>query len=461
MKFKSTWIVIALFLGLGSYWYFVEEPQYQAKQEAQAKEGLLFPNFDSDQVTELTLQVKGTTVRVKKGEGNKWFTVTPWEDRADDGRVRTLLGDLKGLKTQREVAGADADLKPFGLDAPEAVVTAAGSPAALAVGAQNPAGDSRYVRGGDGPVRLAQASSLSGFLGKPDDLRDKELLGGFPWTRLVSVEIRRPGGEAVHLEKKGEDQWAISAPNQAEADPDAVNRLTEKIRWGRVNSFLEKDPVEAEKALAAGTTVILKAEGGDETTLRLAEVDGSVWAAHSGRKALFTVGKDVLEAVGVSAQALRRNKPVLVKSWKTNRVELEMNAGADKLAYNKVDGGWNREGAKVEGPEAAALQDYLRALETTAATEVIDPPGPPAEYGLDAPVLSTRLVDTDGAEQRLTVSRKGEGVFARAGDAGPVYRMPADYLAKADAVVAATKPAPPSSTEAKPEGAAPAGPRAK
>ncbi|MBE0618176.1 MAG: DUF4340 domain-containing protein, partial [Proteobacteria bacterium] len=160
MKFKSTWVVIALFLGLGAYWYFVEEPQYQAKQAAQEKEGLLFPTFDSDQVTELTLQGKGVTVRVKKGEEGKWFTAEPWDDRADDGRVRTLLADLKGLKGQREVAGADADLAPFGLAEPELKVTTAGAALELAVGAENPKGDARYVRAGQGPVQLAFATGL-------------------------------------------------------------------------------------------------------------------------------------------------------------------------------------------------------------------------------------------------------------------------------------------------------------
>ncbi len=448
MKFKSTWIVIAVFLGLGAYLYFVEEPRHQAQQEAKESEGLLFPGLDTDAVTELSLAGSRGPVRVKRGEDGKWFVAEPWDDRADDGRVRTLLTDLKGLKGQREVAAADADLAPFGLGEPELTVKALGAPLELTVGAENPAGDARYVRAGKGPVQLASAAGLSALLGEPSELRSKDVLEGFPWTRLATVEVRRPGGETLRLAKAGE-AWTLEQPVSAQGDPDAVSRLTEKLHWARVARFLDEDPAAVDARLSSGTAVLLRAEGGEEATLSLAEVDGAVWAARTGRNAIFTLGKDVLDAVAVPADALRRKKPVLVKSWKTDKLSLSLDGTA--LAYEKADGAWTRGGAKVEGTESTALQDYLRTLESGAAAEVLDPPADPAGYGLDAPGLTATVTDTDGGEQRLAAARRGEDVFARAGDAGPVYRMPAEYWDKAQALVAATRPAA-APAEPKPEG---------
>ncbi len=458
MKFKSTWIAIAVFAALGAYLYFVDEPREKARQEAREKEGLLFAGFEPEQVTEVWLEGKTRgRIHLKRGEGGGWSLVEPVQDRADAGRVRNLLDDLKGLKAQREVAGADADLAPFGLSEPEVVVRTAGAAAVLAVGSGNPAGDARYVRAEGGAVKLAAGAGLGSFLTDAGELRSKDLLDGFPWARLGSVSIRQPSGDTVRLSKSGE-AWAIEAPFAAEADGEAVDRMLEKIRWARVESFLDEDPAEVEATLGRGLRVELAAEGeGAPLTLRVAETDdGSVWAARSARDARFTLPKDVLAAVQVSAEALRRKKPVLVKSWRLKAFELEVSG--KKLAYDKVEGSWRRADGAVEGEEAAALNDYLRAVESSQAEEVLPAPADPKDVGLEAPWLTARFTDNEGGEQVLRAARRDGAILARGGDAGPVYRMPVEYGEKAEALIRASEPKPAEpgpETTAKPVGGEP------
>ncbi|MEW6489776.1 MAG: DUF4340 domain-containing protein [Thermodesulfobacteriota bacterium] len=450
MKFKSTWIMLAVLAALGGYFYFVEEPRREAKQEAEKAEGLLFPGVSADAMTELSLEGSGArgSVRVVRGADGTWSVAEPWEDRADEGRVRTLLADLGALKGQREVAEAGADLAPFGLAEPEVAVRAAGPDAvvSLAVGGLNPAGDARYVRAGQGPVRLVSASAVGPFLEEPSELRSKDVLADFPWTGLSALELRRPEGETVRLARSGET-WTLEAglaeASGAQADPDAVSRLTDKLRWARISRFLDEEPARAEAALAGGTAVTLVAEDGTQALLRLASVEGAAWAARDGRDALFTVGSDVLDALEVPAESLRRRKPVLVKAWKVERLELALADRPEPLAYEKAEGVWARGGSLVEGEEFAALQDYLRVLESAAAAEVIDgvPEGAPAEYGLAAPLLSARVVGEDGAEQGFTLGELGGELYARAGGSGPVYRMPEEYLEGARGLFDAARPA--------------------
>jgi hypothetical protein len=431
MRFKTTWILIAVFAALAAYMYFVENPRYAARQEAEKKEGLLYPGLQTDKVTELSIRGPKGEVRVKKGEGDRWYLVKPWEDRADDNRVGSLLSSLKELKAQKEVAGADADLSAFGLATPEAVVKTSGEEVSLAIGSENPAKDSRYVRAGDGPVRLSPASMLSGFLGDPSDLRDKDLLESFPWARLQSVEIRPAAGDAIQLVKK-DQKWQIRAPIQAEADPQAAEQVAEKLHYARIDTFLEPT-ADDEKKLAGGLTVTLKAEGESEpVTVRLAEVDGKVWAERSGRKALFTVNKDVLAAFQVKPEELRRRRPALVQPWKAKKIELTR--GQETRLYEKSDKGWERSGEALAGAERTALQDYLTALEKDKATAVVDRPGPDAEYGLDSPALVAHVWDADGNEQTATVGKKGDAVFARGDAPTPVYQMPAPYLSQGEAL---------------------------
>ncbi len=459
MKFKSTWIAIALFAALGAYLYFVDEPREKARQEAREKEGLLLAEFDPDQVTEVWLEGKNRdTVHLKKGEEGGWALLEPLQDRADDGKVRNLLEDLKALKGQREVAGADADLAAFGLQEPEVVVRTVGAVAGLSVGSENPAGDARYVRAEGGAVKLAASSGLGAFLAGSGELRSRDLFDGFPWAKLRSVSIRQPSGESIRLTKAG-DAWEIETPFAAEADGEAVDRMVEKVRWARVESFLDEGRAEVEAALESGLRIDLEAEGeGAPLTLRMAETEtGPVWAARSGREALFTLPADVFAALPASAEELRRKKPVLVKPWRLKAFDLEVSG--KKLAYEKVEGNWKRAGGAVEGDEAAALNDYLGVVETSQAAEVLAVPSDPAEFGLDAPWLTARFTGNEGGEQVLRVARRDDAIWARGDDTGPVYRMPEDYVAKAEALVRASEPKPEPrepETPAKAGGAQPA-----
>lgn len=453
MRFKSTWIAVAVFAALAAYLHFVDDPREKAKQTAQEKEGLLFDGFDPEQVTDLWLE-RGPRGRahLKKDAAGQWQLLEPVADQADGGKVRNLLDDLKGLKAQREVAGADADLAAFGLREPEVSVRTAGAAVGVAVGSENPAGDSRYVRAEGGPVKLVRGADLTGLLAEISDLRSRDVLGGFPWERLRAVEIRRPGMDRLRLAKSGE-AWSIEAPMPAEADAEAVSRMLDKVRWARVESFLDGEASEAGGVPAGGVEAAFSAEGEEPpVTLRLAPAEGgAVRAARSGRNARFTVAADVLEALRAPAESLRRRKPVLLKSWRLKAFELEVSGR--KLAYEKADGDWRRAGRALEGDESAAVGEFLRTVETSTAAEVLPPPADPKEFALDAPWLAARFTEDAGGEQVLRVSRRDGSVFARDGDAGPVYRMAPEYAERAEAVVRATEPNAPAA-----EGApAPAG----
>jgi hypothetical protein len=228
--------------------------------------------------------------------------------------------------------------------------------------------------------------------------------------------------------------WSLEQPLPVAADPDAAHRVAEKLRWARVNRFLKPNPEKTETELNKGLAIVLQADGDEPSiTVRMAEVDGTVWADRTGRDALFAVSRDVFETFHVGPDQLRRKKPLLVKSWKIDRLEVDLAATA--RIYVKADGSWQRDGEPVEGEEQTALQDYLRSLESTEAEQVIDEPGPPTHYGLDNPVLVVTTVDTNGGEQSLVVGEEDGRVFARGGDSGPVYQMPANYLDKGRSLV--------------------------
>lgn len=431
MKFKSTWLLIAALAALASYVALVEPPRRRAEGEARQKEKLLFPGFAPSRVTELTLEgPQGRTRLVREGAG-PWRVVEPVEDRADEGRVRALLEDLKVLTADREVAPKGADLAPFGLAAPALIVRTLGSGATLALGAETPSAEARYLRTGDGPVVTAMAYAVSGLLVEPRDLRSKEVLPSFPWNALASVTVTAPGRPALRLEKS-KAGWHLTRPLAREADPDAAEALAEKLRWAKVASFLDQTAAEIGPRLAGGVAVEFAANGAPPQTVRLAPVGGEVWAAAGDRKGAFTLPREVLDALRVEPSALERRKPVLTKLWSAERLSLR--AGGAAAAYERSDGAWRRGGSPLRGEEGTRLQECLRQLEEAAAARVERKPGPDAAYGLDTPVATLDVTDSQHGRQTLVLGRRAGRVYGRAGRSGPVYEMPAAYAAAVEAL---------------------------
>ena len=125
-------------------------------------------------------------------------------------------------------------------------------------------------------------------------------------------------------------------PLAAEADAEALGRLTDKLRWARANGFPDTGG-EAAATLAAGIAVRLEwGDAGPPVTVRLARVDDAVWAQGSGRGAVLAVAADVWDAVQVTPDALRRRKPVRVKAWRVQG--LEVTRGAEHRTYRKGNG---------------------------------------------------------------------------------------------------------------------------
>jgi hypothetical protein len=423
MNFKATALFLAVFAALAAYVLLVDEPRQVARQQAEERQGLVLPDLDPGAVTAVTVRSARGTVRVERAEGDAWRMTAPVADRGNAGRVDTLLADLGALAADREVADADADLVPFGLADPEVVVALEGPAVTLALGAENPAGDARYLRVGDGPVRVAKGDAVRSLRFGPDALRQPELLPDLPWGRLAAVAVRSGSGPDLRLEKEGKSWW-LRRPRAMEADPEAVGRLTEKLRWARASGF--PDPGErADAALGAGSAVTLEWEGdAPPVTVELVRADGAVWARRTGRAAVLAVPTDVWDAVQVDPESLRRRKPLPLKAWQVQG--LEFTRGGEKRSYAKTDdGAWRRGGEGLGAAEGDALQALLRALEDTAADAVIDAPEGDAAYGLDAP-YATVSVETEGGTRRgMVLGRVGGGLSAReTGTLAPVYAMP-------------------------------------
>ncbi len=159
MKFRNTFVLIAILAALGIYVYLVEVPKAGHQPDSSTAAPML--DLTTTDVRRIEVQTSGDSVVLERDEGQPWWIKEPIEYAADEVKVNRILDRLSSLKAQRTLTGT-LELADFGLVTPAVTVTlglADGSSQRLFVGSLNPQGSSYYVqKAGEPDVHLVYAS---------------------------------------------------------------------------------------------------------------------------------------------------------------------------------------------------------------------------------------------------------------------------------------------------------------
>lgn len=183
MRERKSWITTLVLVGLcaalAAYVFLVEAKREPPPQEGALPTPALLWEFESGDVTEITVTRGEQTTAVKRDDGG-WRMTAPEESQADAGRLDGLANRVAGMKSTRAMAdvgdgsaGLAEALAAFGLSEPEVQVTLVlsdGTGIHLAIGAENPRRTARYVqKEGDPLVYLVSTGDLVGLLGLLDE----------------------------------------------------------------------------------------------------------------------------------------------------------------------------------------------------------------------------------------------------------------------------------------------------
>jgi hypothetical protein len=156
----------------------------------------------------------GTAVMARSG--SDWTVTAPVQTRADYGAIEGLLTRVSTAVMSGIAETAPADLKKYGLDAPQAtiVVKSGSSTATLTVGKEED-GKVYAKDAARDMVFTVDASFANDVRRTPDDFRDKDLFEfrGFTASKLVITR----GADTVTLEKAGDKWTRASAATQPDA----------------------------------------------------------------------------------------------------------------------------------------------------------------------------------------------------------------------------------------------------
>jgi hypothetical protein len=226
--------------------------------------------FERDAADTVTIEVQGSPTVSFLKKGTDWRFSKPWDAKADFGTVDGLVGKLFMAKMASiEAAEGTADLKKYGLDKPQAVVTlgAGSTQGRLALGSKKEEGK-LYARDLSRPmVFTIDATLLDDLKKKPEDLRKKEVFE-FRAFSATSVSLT-VGGKALTFDKQkapapkdantppGPDVWKQTKPEAKDADQGKLTDVLTTLSNLRAEKF-------ADKPFTSGEELAVSVKFGDD-----------------------------------------------------------------------------------------------------------------------------------------------------------------------------------------------------
>jgi hypothetical protein len=421
---RSTLALLAVFIGLGAYIYFVTWKQPESPASDLEK---VFASVESDAIDEVTVKSASGDVTTIKKAGGAWAIVAPVSVPAAEAEATGLTSALAQLELVRVIDPNPSSLGEFGLEKPRVEVEFKGPnnvSGRLYLGDKTPTGTGLYARRNDDKqVFLVSEYRESALNRSTFDLRDKTLVI-VPRAKVQSVQIAN-GPRTIVLTKK-DDAWRLSAPLDARADFSAAEAIL-----GRIESALVKSIV-SEQAAAAD----LKAWGLDEPQVRLTiQLEGSttvlefgddaesggVYAREAAKPSVVTVDKSLVDELKKSPEDYRQREVFSFRAFNATRAEFTWSGKSIVMERVEAAGDtpekWKRVSPTAGDLDRGQVDGLLNGLSDMRATAFKDSQ---AGTGIDAPALTVAVTFEQGKKNdRATFGKVGDQVHAaRPGDPG-------------------------------------------
>ena len=216
--------------------------------------------FEVDQVVAMQITHGDVELRMERRKDGPWKLVEPIEARGEDTEINSVLFDLKNAKIREFVDEEPADLSPFGLDDPAAVVKLfIGSGRRLMsikFGGETDEGGTVYaLRSGYSNVVEVDTRILDKVKVDQTDLRRKRILD-FESADVAAMSISM-GDSLFSCAKDSAGEWTALAPENKPLKKWKMNGVSSQVSFLRAFSFVdEAEPDLKEMGLAEPKVIV-------------------------------------------------------------------------------------------------------------------------------------------------------------------------------------------------------------
>ncbi len=402
MKFRNTFIALALLILVGGYALYLALVQHAGSRKK------LVP-FKAKDITGIELKYSTQDIELTRGKGGKWRLVKPLAARADQAAANGVAQAVADCEIKRVVEKKPADLAPFGLKPPKVELTITsrthGKLAPILVGKETPVGFSAYVKLADKAPVLMVSSAFPGQVTKKlNDLRDRTLMN-FKVSDVTKFTIQRQDQSPIEVDRK-DGHWQIVKPAQYKADITATHMLLSSLADLRVAGFVSDKP---ENLATYGLdhprlilTVFLKKKG-ESASLEVGAGQGKdkegIYVARGGSSSVFTVYKGAYSDVDKSLLDLRDKQ---IASFDPGQIaKVKVHTITEDYTLERTPA--NKWLVVLEGRTSPAdVRAVRRFIDQVAGlkgvTIAADPMTDPKQYGMSDPHESIALFGKDGKQ---------------------------------------------------------------
>ena len=383
--------------------------------------------FDPRSVTSIQRQKGPDTLELdRKDDG--WRLIKPTEARADDLTLNELMARLGDLRATRIAAYPAKDLKPFGLDEPQSVVTIKltgdkkPGEHRLKIGAYLGKGQGNYAMVDDSPVVAILPQDLMVRLeAKPLAFHDRTVARVAP---VDTLKVERGPRRATFTRSDG--TWKLTEPLTAEADGKELDAFASSLSRLRAESLVAEHPdaaelkqhgldrPEAEWSVGVGGKEVLRFAIGN----RVNEKDSRCYARVVGRDLVFLLDEVMARKV---LGEFRTTNVWAVPPDPLRVGSLRFGYATDPFVLDRGAGGWQVVGKSDVKLNQEAVNDTLAALSDLKLFRyVVDKDTDLKLFGLDVPYLALEIATRDG-KQTLQLGRtegSSKRRYARVTEAG-------------------------------------------
>jgi uncharacterized protein DUF4340 len=413
---RSFLVLVAILIGLGAYWYFVESKRTPG--EDTDKKEKVFAGLEADKIEEIALKSESGEKTTLKKAGNDWQIVAPVAAQPDAAEVSGLTSNLSSVEIQRVVEENAPELKEFGLAQPRVQVTykAAGQQHTLNIGEKTPAGSDLYAtRDAEKKVFLIPAFLDSTFNRTTFDLREKAALK----VDRDKVDVLEVTTDKPLRFAKVDNEWRLTAPVAARADFTAVEGIVGRVAGAQMKSIAAPeaaDPKQYGFDKPAATVKI--GTGSSQATLIIGktEKEGAVYARDLSRPAVFTLESAILDELKKPAGDFRQKDLFDARTFNATRVEVTragQTAAFEKAKVKGKDGKEEEKWRQVAPAQRDIDSAKLEALLTAATSARADTYTDDAKV-MARPEATIAIKYDDGKkEDRVTFARSGSDAYAQ------------------------------------------------
>jgi hypothetical protein len=367
MKSLRTTVLFAVIAGVMTY--LVYQDMEKSEEEAAAKlvEGQIYPGLKAEKHTFLDFKGSKDSFTLKK-EGRDWMIVSPFRDRADNGKVEAFVRQVAEQKV-KELEVTPEKAKEYGLQDNTLHITMKSdddSEHKVIVSRQFAYDGSSYLqKQGDNKVLLGD-TSWKGIVGKIlKDLRNRDLYQGPLAPKSLVVE-----GKNKLAFTMSDTQWDLKGRDVI-LDEVLVQDYLNQIKKLRIMNFIVETPTKEDLRKYGLNHPDLRIQVGN-WWVRLKKKDGQLYSQASQRDTIYTMSIGDLEKLTKSLSDFR-DKAFAFQFDRDKVSQVKLSRGSESLNLKKQDGGhWSLE-VTPEGKalDAAKVDDLLTKISELQVSEFL------------------------------------------------------------------------------------------